>query len=629
MVVIKFKIKFVTNLEDQIKILVNLDKSFSTKPFVIEKPNVTKEIKFEIDKIPSESREDPCVILHTQKIRDNTFIRTKIYKISFFELTKSRSHSASGFIIEHKSLTKFRIYITDFEIIGKFEQKFHPMLDGYILNSVNGYTETVYHYLNNNFSFKKLDKVAIFYRDDLLYRMDLLSQLMVSASGDLSNEEAWKNLFDKMLESIEELKDFKMTNVNRRIMKKPRPYDPKTSWIDLIMYIPTKGYNYRTDYPKDNYSEPYFIKIGDCEDISLVILHFYYMFINCTFSRKYKRLIEMQKYARMYIPFFTFCISGAKRVTASGEVLNMPSGHICAFFISKWSFMKSVKDRRLIKLMKEKDPFFKMKEKEPHHKYLIGESTNIVKPYLEKVDYKGFDADAFEAIKKLLGINVRINFESVSDNVGVRVISDPNPGFYKNFGMLFTPYFYLLDREKKFNVFGFVCATKNEEKNELPYYGITFKDFIAFEENIMFYPFPVVSKNFIKLSEKSSRYQIPIPFFKMKDGKFEKITSNDSPDFYNYTYDDPFFKKLPKYFIKKDDKNYKVVAYCYLSDEDVHTKGIRNSLIDRLGTNDMKIKYIPQQLSYDTTTHFFKFYDRKKEMVYVEMIPVANKFLLE
>jgi hypothetical protein len=956
MAAIQLKVKFCTHLENQVKLLVHLDNSFYSKPIVISKSNENNKISFNISQIPEESKEDPSIMLHTyhRNAQNKTYRRTKIYRIPFIVLLENQEY-----VINHEKYTKFRIYLSNFSIKGDFKHKYHPTLDEHSQKLIGKSSNSIFQYLSNNFNFDRLPLVAIFYRDDLYRKMDLLSQLIVTKNYSFSNEEYWLNLLNKYKEVYELLKDFKGANINRRIMKKQRPFNTETSWIDLIMYVVTKGYNYRTDHPKDNYSEPYFIKVGDCiakyekvytikglkkvgnlkvgdivlsydlknemftykpilniwekgtlqvkrvvftngthidvtknhpfwsrlnqqgkskygktllsdidftrfwkkkvpivkklpyiikdqkqitedhcfiigffladgwqenshvsigskkipnlivplldklkipysnaitnhnipyvrilkskfkeylkglkknsfhmklykellnlpinklqkildgyfegdghyhkrknnlgyekiyscscetlvnqfleislkignplykykqvkdgglgkspiyrlhdnqasyfgyedlsevgikkivdlgmvemidfevqdthsfvfrngvighncEDLSLVIIHQYYMFIYCKF--KDKVLIEMQNHARKYIPFFTFCLSGTKKFGVSSDKINQPTGHICITFFSKRWILTRLKDEKLIKFMLQNDNFFKLFSTETlfkdmqKHKFFIGESTNIVSPFIENLEYKGFDEKSLDDISKLLKIRARVNFETVSDKVGVRFISDPNSDFYRNFGLMFTPYFYILNPKAKYSTYGFVCATKHEKKNKLPYYGINFDDLIVFNENIMFCPLPPASREFIKQSEVNSRFQIPKPTFKIINRKFESITNEGSGNFYNYTYNDNFFKKLKEYYIKEKDKNYEFISYCFMSDEDMYTEKIRNELIDYLETNKIKMKYVRQDLAFDTSTHFFVFYSQESDIPYLNIIPVGNQFVYD
>ena len=631
---VKFKVKFVGNVsENDIKLQVHLDKAFNTKSTIISTKGKEVAIQYDLPKFPDEAKTNPCVIIEAYRKRKQTFTRTGIYKINLYSLILENIHKKKDYVIYHTNKPMYRILISGFEIKGDFKHDLSPQLDQIVSKSIDEISSSMYYYLDNNFDFSRLDKVAIFYRDDLMYRMDLLSQLIIKHAEVYSNQDAWLNLFGKLEEAYEFVKDMETATLNTKIMKKPRPIDVKTSWVDLICYIVTRGYNYRTDYPKDNYSEPSTNKIGDCEDLSLVILAFYQLFTKCDFSKdkKYEILMEMQRYARRYIPFFTFCLTGSQQFGAAASVPNSSSGHICTFYISKVSYMNRLKDDNLKRLMLMKDKVNIVHKKGDHH-YLIGESTNLVRPYIEDSNYDGFDPVTFSTLQKMLQIQNIVSYETVDDNVSVRVISDPNSDFYRKFGMLFTPYFYNLDPKRKNVYYGVVCATKNTQRGKKPFYGIDFEDFNSFSDNMCFYPLPPLPDQFVKLSENMSRYQTPLTLFKFGKNGFESSIAEGSELFYpKFKVDKDFNKKLQKFNMSIElNGQYEMRAYSYLSDEDMKSENIKQSLLQFLELNDIKMKYIIQELNHDTNTHLFGFYKKKQNPIsYVNIVPVSNKFLVK
>jgi len=629
---IKFNVKFVGNLkENEVKLQVHLDKAFKTKSTIISTQGKEVAIHYNFPKFPEEAKANPCVIIQAYRKRKHTFTRTGIYKTNWYDLIKANIHQKMSYVISHTNKPMYAIHITGFEIKGKFNHEFSPQLDQIVSKSIDEISSSIYYFLDNNFDFTKLEKVAIFYRDDLMYRMDLLSQLIVKNAKDYSNPDAWLNLLGKLKEAYVFLKDMKTATSNTKIMKKPRPIEVKTSWVDLICYIVTRGYNYRTDYPKDNYSEPSTNKNGDCEDLSLIILAFYQLFTSCDFlDDKYNELMQMQRYARRYIPFFTFCLTGSQQFGAAASVPNSASGHICTFFISKVSFMNRIKDEKLKKMMWLKDKSNIVHDEGDRH-YLIGESTNLVRPFIEDDNYDGFDPVTFSTLQKMLQIQNIVSYETVDDNVTVRVISDPNSDFYRKFGMLFTPYFYNLEPNAKNVYYGVVCGTKNTQMGKKPFYGIDFEDFNLYSKNMSFHPLPPLPNQFVKLSENMSRYQVPLTLFKFGKNGFESSIEEGSELFYpKFKLDKRFEQKLNQMKMTNDlNGQYEMRAYAYLSDEDMNSENMRLSLIQFLKSNDIKVKHKQQELNYDTNTHLFGFYKKKQNpIVYLNIVPVSNKFLI-
>lgn len=592
---IEFDISYKSSLNNIYQYIIRLDKSFHTKSVIVKKPNKVNKICFQSSKIYPESRDNPCLIIESYSKRNQTWIRSHIFKQSLYVLKNEKNIKIAN--------SNFIISIQNFKITGKFDHIVNADISDINNEYIDNYSQSVFLFLDK-FKQDRLQKVAIFYRDDLLHKMDMLSQLIVTPEICMvnTNPEAWLNLYEKMVESIDVLQDMELSTINRRIMKRPRKITKDSyHFVDLIMYIPTKGYNYRSDFPRDNYSEPYFNKIGDCEDLTLAAIHFYYYFVNCKLPRtdKYLPLITHQDMAMQFIPFFTFCITGGAKAGTSG-IPNAASGHICAYFISKYWFMQKLEDKKLVALMQKDKSIKKISRK-----YLIGESTNLVSPYIEDYNFTGFDPDTLSVFQKMLQITKQLNFKNLSDYATVRVISNPNATFYEFFGLIFTSYFYNMMANASYVPYGFVCATKGE-KNKL-HYGISFEDFDSFDPNIAFYTLPPIPKDHIRMSRINSRYQIPPPTFKMVKGKFERSESSTSPMFYSYNFNTIFFKELENYKLK-DYSAHKLLAYAFISDEDIFYTDLQIQILNFLKENNIKIKYIRQKLNYDTNTHLFLFY---------------------
>lgn len=944
MIKITFKIKISTNFNSPFQILVNLDKAFDTDPYIFSKKDVEHEVKFELDKYPKEAKEDPCLILHTYLKResDSTLLRTGIYKLTFNELMQK----AYKYILKipHEKLIKADIFISNLNIDGDFKHKLKPMIH-MTSDMINKNANSVFQYLSDNFNFSRLSKVAIFYREGLLYRMSLLSQLL--GNDNKTNEAFWGKILGYMQRNIELLSNYHRGEQKKQI-KKPRPLDVKTSWVDLVSYIVTKGYNYRTDYPKDNYSEPYFNKSGDCianyekiytidglkkvgdlkvgdvvlsycfktkssvykpitkiwekgilpikrvtfrngthvdvtdkhpfwmrlyqgtpskyekkylcdidlkhkfkrktptfkkipyvikdyfkltenhcfligfyladgwkhnyhvhigskkvpdlivpilndlnipystgitnsnvpyvtilrskfknylkglknnsfdmklydhllslpenkltqilngyfegdghfhrqgnkfekiystsceyfadqlleislkignplykykqekhqglgnkpiyrlhdnsksffkrnygyenlsevsiksiedkgvtqmrdfevqdthayvfkngvighncEDLGLAILHLYSCFIKSKFQNEI--LEDMRLNAIQYIPFFTFCVTQQKQFGLGGKP--SLSGHVLAIFIKKKEFYNRLQDKELQEKMKL-DISNSTTDEFP---ILLGEGTSNVKPYVGDTNYTGYEGEHYSIIRKLFKIKSRINFKEVNDNIGIRVISDPNSSFYSYFGMLFTNYFCQKKvvsswNKIKKNVYGFICATHNPHGK--PFYGINFNNMSTYSPDVRFYSMPQVDADFINISRKNNRYQIPLPKFMYNGNGFEK--GNQGENFYNFDYNSKFFKKLRKYKVNGEIKN--IMGYNWFSDEDLLNNDIQDKLLDVISSNKLKVHYERQQLNYDTSTHFFIYGKEKDQIPYVEVMPASNKFLEE
>jgi hypothetical protein len=518
------------------------------------------------------------------------------------------------------------------KISGDYSHKYQKELPIVTNNMVNKLSDGINNFLVNNFDFTYLPKVAIFYKDDLQYRMDLLSQLIIHNNN--SNEEFWLNLLQQMKNSEELLKNYNTEKKNFRLFKKPKQINPKTSWVDMMLYIPTHGFNYRTDVPKDIYSEPYFGKSGDCEDLALSTLHFDKLFRKQKF--KDTTLNEFQKNCYNYISFFTFCLTKNKQA-ATGKVDKTPFGHICALFIKKNIFYKHLKDTVLKNLMLTNDPYVKklLSNNDTSNPILIGEGTAIVNSFIQSQNYDNFNEKNANILRSLISIRDEIEFKGASDTFGIRNISDPNTDFYDQFAMLFTSYFYSLDKKQPNINYGFICATKFPNKRK-PCYGINFNDLISINKNIEFHSQPPMSNKYSIISKKNARYQVPIPICKKNGDSFENIFKEGK--FYNYQYNDTFFCELRKYEIGDLGK---IIGYCYLSDEEIYTTKIRKQLMRFIKRNKLRICYQRQGLLDETSTHLFVFYQSPKNKRKVKKqiktfskhdllnVPVENMFLFE
>jgi hypothetical protein len=237
------------------KIHVTLDAAFKVKPTLINHPEKKTKITYNITEFP---KDDPCIMVlyYSKRDKDNTYTRTGIYKLPFalFLAKQKQVH-----IFHDKLGIKSTICFDEFKMSTDKKFTSDPTFDMRTVNMINTISQNVHNYIKKYLDFSRMPNVAIFYRDDLLYRMHVNTGL--STYHFESNPEFWLNLYNKYMEALKLLeKNFK----NNYSMFKTMEYDPYVSWVDLITYIITRGYNYRTDVPKDSYSEPSYNKVGDC-----------------------------------------------------------------------------------------------------------------------------------------------------------------------------------------------------------------------------------------------------------------------------------------------------------------------------------------------------------------------------
>ncbi len=629
---ISIKIKSNTNSNVPIILWIGLDNGFNVKPWITKQKNKIISIQFHVKGIDIPDN-DPCMMINLfvkRSKEDPLYTRTDVACIPFTELeNKKRS-------IDYFKGIKCSIELQSFKISNDYDYILTNKFDVKTENIVNEISNGIYYHLDGNFSFKRLDKVAIFYSQDLLYKMNILSALMPLKF--ISNEEFWTHLLDKFLEHEEFLKDVKFSNFVRLHFKNPDPYDAKTTWLDLLTYVVTYGFNYRTDalngIQKDFYSSPFFNKMGDCDDVTIFIMQMHNVFIRMEFKDDH-RLIDLQYFARKYIPFFNFNLTGSNKTGKTGKEDSHKlkkeeyTGHVYGLFLTKLYFFNQLrgkhKNYKRIKELLRNDPDLKACKKYKLQN-LLGEGTSIISSHIKSLKYEKFDPELVPYIQRLNSdLRTEVTYGKIKDQIQLRFKSDPTTGFYKKSAMLFTPYFYLKNRNGEFNSYGFVCSTKNENENEnennksgkKPYYGADFMDIMNSNSNVLFYCQPSISKEFLSVSDKNWRYKIPFPTLMINNKKtgtgtgtveFESMFQKGSDKFYDYDYDDSFFSKDLKQFIIKQENIKEVLSYCSFSDEEIFNPSMRKKILDHLRKEkNVRIVYLRQKVIPETSLHFFKF----------------------
>ena len=209
----------------------------------------------------------------------------------------------------------------------------------------------------------------------------LLSCLMFDFGVEIDNtllRENWKAKTKALLHFLE--------TINVEVEK-------SCLWVSLILFSSTIILNYISDIGDGSYS----LGQGDCEDLTMLALSHYYMFVEQTRFESgtgdeiENFCIEMQVAARKFTPSFALSRTSSKKFGSSSK---SQSYHIFLLATPK---------------SKYKDEF----------KPLIGESTNLVYPIV------GYSSTYID--------NPRINKKLIYGNIGARsmIFIDHNNSFYQ------------------------------------------------------------------------------------------------------------------------------------------------------------------------------------------------------
>jgi hypothetical protein len=352
-------------------------------------------------------------------------------------------------------------------------------------------------------------------------------------------------------------------------------YDPKTHWIEIFNFLPTKVYNYISDKGNGDYVPPYFSKNEDCDALPTVPIHFKEMAKSLKFKSSSKVSAFLKKsisYSEQYVLGLVLC--GTKSHAFGTKEVNVEKGyHLISLGIPKSFFG---------------DYFYPAGKYANNLPFLIGESTSWVSPKYHS------DSNNFQ--DKKLG-----RFLQHKD-VGFRwLFYAGDSGFYDVAYQFFTHEFYNKNRIIGFNFM-------NESMTQ---YGIPFKNIFE-NKKFKLVSHPPASKEYIQLAEYDARFKVPPRPFSIE------VKGSNTDDFTGNKMKERFSKSKPiKKFLNKLNSGGNGSGKCsiagWYSKEDLLILEIQNKLLIELKKNKgMKIEIIEQNLldENDVDKDLFTYYTR-------------------
>lgn len=629
-ITISFSVR-IEECESKGKLLfIFLDRRFPVKPYVFAFEDLKTEKVVSFDSGNGDLPEcivEPSILMEIYGSRkyERTYMIEKSIRLNFEKFKNLKVLNFGGgcrIFVGNRKIFKKSLAFYYYQRAPEFEMK----------NLMAEHMKITNYNMLRSMNFDRIKNYAIYARRDVRLDVPILTQLLSESVWlkGITNEGFWRNLLGVLKRSIELLEDLGPGDSHHLVHRKPRPFDVKTHWVDMLCLIPNRCMNYRTDWPQDIYHEPYYSNVGDCEDLTEVIMLLYSAFINFEFSSDEYELLQMKKWAKLYVPCFTFCLSRVGKFSVGGE--EQPTGHVCALFVSKWLFSERVNVEKLKKLMLERDPKF-MHEGNVDRDILIGESTSMVAPFLSnpRSPYEPYSVSEFKLISQLGKVVAFSNHEDVKDVLGVRTIGEPSRDFFKNFAILFTPYFNQLDRACGYNSFILGYSKKSDSDFlEKPSYGITLDELVRLSgkeetKSLHIVALPEITGKLLRLCKLFSNFLGHVPTMKYDETKqgFHSICANQNS--FVKDVDTSAMDKLADDHKLSLGSKYEMLSYAHLSDQDASSDDIVRGMNSFLESNGLKVAYERWEVMKDLRGHFLMFYRKKCEQRL--RIPTANGFL--
>lgn len=591
----KVKGRIYTN--NDTKLFLHLDNAFSGsgKHVIIANPATEHSLSFSVDRVPDSN---PCIIceLLEQRGEDAVYVRVTEIRFPFWEFQKTGAKR----YIHRKHNVDADITIRDFHLSRKYKYTVNKNLQGITDMMINKIASNVMRQLHT-YDLQKVGPKAIFYRDGPR-RDNLISCL--EAKFYTSSVAYWENMYNILKRATDILQKHFPHNQNTRAFCTPRDVDVASSWKELIDFMPTHAWNYRSE-GKDRYSEPYYVKNGDCEDMAIAIIKNYHIFTHMKFSPG-SVLFQMQEYAKMYVPFLVFCLTGGAapgRESTSSTLI----GHVCVVYVSKPEVYDHIHSDEYKERM-EQDPYLEKGRavRATLAKCLLSEGTSIVRPTVNPATTTLFSGAAGRHLIDMeRSLKVPLWHKNMKDSLSLRTITEASTTFYKYFAMLFTLYFSTLrGKGDDAHIYGLNCVMRQGRGKKYSY-GVPFRDFMNMSSRVSLNPQVRVSREYIEMSRESVRYQPPIP-----DQRLSREPGD--PVLYEYDYTAPFFQNLQAQTATATATMSNAttsvgVGYGWLSDEDIHNKKMQAKITQFVARNGYSVLYDRQKLSYDTCTHLLIF----------------------
>jgi hypothetical protein len=556
---------FVTFTGKNVKFIINLDKCYPNKPFILTTPNKkynhTFSLKYKkyLSLLP---KEPPYLIIwiHSFDETHSIWRRTNRKIIKLTELTTPKEVT---FIKENaKIVLKIDKPISFDTVYSKLSELKQNEYNKNIKRKVKEMIE-------NQFDTSEVPPVGLFYHLNCAgEKKTLLSPMLVDETHVKSNEDFWLNIYNQLLRQYDELG----MEINEQYI-----------WAEMVMNVLNKTISYYPDTRMGKHIEPFWKKVADCEDFALGYLICLKVFESIG-NKTNKLFKKWAKIMKQYIPFIATCTNPSE----SNVVIK---GHSFDFLIPMHYF----KDRMTIYKEIHKDIWlFFPKEINKELEVLMIDPTEFVYYRTEMKMTKKFNAQSIVYKKLRTGLlNIR-TFYTIDDT-----------SFYKKLLMLHTPYFYynfideLITGKIHSLPFGFFCSTIDSLKNK---FGGQVKDVFYMKDTIAFSPQYFIDKQFIRLSEIESKFKISVPCFRANGTVFEKPYEGDP--FYNekeFETVSSLFTISGKHLNKK-----KCVGYGWVIPGELVNVKLMNCFREFIKT--YSFEYEKQQFGYDSFSYFVKFF---------------------